>query len=95
MARRPPNIMGILYFHRCADQVESHPRNYSYAEEAQSHPYNYSYANTNMSAPPSHYNDNDVYHNSGTQNISGLTTQVGIVKGHGNGATVDGSFIVR
>ncbi|KAF7837726.1 DELLA protein RGL1-like [Senna tora] len=37
----------------------------------------------------------DLYQNSGTQYINGLTTQTGIVKGHGNGATVYGSFYVR
>ncbi|KAK4265890.1 hypothetical protein QN277_026881 [Acacia crassicarpa] len=64
----------------------------SAAHQVQSQPYNYGYPNTNNSAPA---NCNDLYQNSGTQYIRGLTTQVGIVKGHGNGATVYGSFVVR
>lgn len=37
----------------------------------------------------------DVYENVGTQYINGIINQVGIAKGHGNGATVYGSFYVR
>lgn len=64
------------------------------AVQPQSQPYYSNYPNMGVQAPPEN-RVLDLYENSGTQYINGLTNQIGIVKGHGNGTTVYGSFYVR